>query len=126
MAEIGVGRTSLNAAPATELDRQEAKTMRIPPETIRSLVGLHAQRVGKTQSTGPTSAVQSVFRPLASDSISLSEQAGLLNTLKQGVKEMPDVDPARVTSVRQELSSGSFQVDSAKVAEGLVLELGGV
>ena len=100
--------------------------MRIPPETIRSLVGLHAQRVGKTQGTGPTGQVQSVFRPLASDSISLSEQAGLLNTLKEGVKEMPDVDPQRVNQVRAELSSGNFQVNSAQVAEGLVLELGGV
>ena len=97
--------------------------MRIPPETIRSLVGLHTQRVGKSQAVGTPQGVSSVFRPLTSDTVSLSEQAELLNTLKQGVKAMPEVDEARVKSVRQELSSGTFQSDSSQVAEGVVLEL---
>ncbi len=105
---------------------QETETMRIPPETIRSLVGLHTQRVAKTQATGPTTGTASVFRPLTSDAVSLSEQAELLNTLKQGVKAMPDVDAQRVSQVRQELAAGHFQVDSSAVAEGLVLELSGV
>lgn len=97
--------------------------MRIPPETIRSLVGLHTQRVGKSQALGPTMGTGSVFRPLASDTVSLSEQAELLNTLKQGVKAMPEVDPRRVSQARQELADGTFKVDSGQVAEGLVLEL---
>jgi flagellar biosynthesis anti-sigma factor FlgM len=97
--------------------------MRIPPETIRSLVGLHTQRVGKSQAAGPVSGPSSVFRPLATDTVSLSEPAELLNTLKQGVKEMPDVDPRRVDRVRQELASGTFEVNAGQVAAGLILEL---
>ncbi|MCC7495237.1 MAG: flagellar biosynthesis anti-sigma factor FlgM [Fimbriimonadaceae bacterium] len=100
--------------------------MRIPPETIRGLVGLHTQRVGKSQAIGQAAGVASVFRPMSADTVSLSEQAEMLNTLKQGVKAMPDVDPNRVQQVRQELAAGTFQVNSAQVAEGLVLELGGV
>lgn len=97
--------------------------MRIPPETIRSLVGLHTQRVGKSQAAGPVTGPGSVFRPLAADTVSLSEPAELLNTLKQGVKEMPDVDPSRVNQMRQELAQGTYQVDLGQVAAGLVLEL---
>lgn len=97
--------------------------MRIPPETIRSLVGLHTQRVGKSQAAGPVSGPSSVFRPLTADTVSLSEPAELLNTLKQGVKEMPDVDPTRVNKVRQELASGTFEVNTGQVAAGLILEL---
>ncbi len=97
--------------------------MRIPPETIRSLVGLHTQRVGKSQAVGPATGVGSVFRPLSSDSVKLSEEAELLNTLKQGVKAMPEVDFERVEAVRQEMASGRFKIDANQVAEGLVLEL---
>lgn len=97
--------------------------MRIPPETIRSLVGLHTQRVGKAQNSGPVTGPGSVFKPLAADTVSLSEQAELLNTLKQGVKEMADVDPARVSQVRDELTKGSFEINPSQVAEGLILEL---
>lgn len=99
--------------------------MRIPPETIRSLVGLHTQRVGKTPGVGPVGATESVFRPLTADTVSLSDEAALLNTLKQGVKAMPEVDVERVRGVQQELASGTFQVDAGAVAEGLILELGG-
>ncbi len=86
--------------------------MRIPPETIRSLVGLHTQRVGKSQAVGPATGVGSVFRPLSSDSVKLSEEAELLNTLKQGVKAMPEVDFERVEAVRQEMASGRFKIDA--------------
>jgi flagellar biosynthesis anti-sigma factor FlgM len=99
--------------------------MRIPPETIRSLVGLHAQRVGKTSSVSSSSATSSVARSSTSGSLQLSDEATMLNTLKAGVKAMPDVDASRVQQVRDEISSGSFTVNPNQVAEGLVLELGG-
>ncbi|MBI2298646.1 MAG: flagellar biosynthesis anti-sigma factor FlgM [Armatimonadetes bacterium] len=97
--------------------------MRIPPETIRSLVGLHTQRVARTQAVGLSSGAANVSRALSSDTVSLSDEAELLNTLKAGVKAMPEVDQARVTSTRQELASGTFVVNPERVAEGLVLEL---
>ena len=123
MPTNGVDGTISDRVKGLDTTRREAMTMRIPPETIRSLVGLHTQRVGKSQAVGTPQGVSSVFRPLTSDTVSLSEQAELLNTLKQGVKAMPEVDEARVKSVRQELSSGTFQSDSSQVAEGVVLEL---
>jgi len=99
--------------------------MRIPPETIRSLVGLHAQRVSRTGAVGATSVVAPTYRTPAADGIALSDEATLLNTLKQGVKAMPDVDASRVQQVRDELTSGAFVVNPRLVAEGFVLELGG-
>src|ERR1017187_4768716 len=108
-------------APMAGNGRQEASEMRIPPETIRSLVGLHAQRVGKTSSVSSSSAAASVSRSASSDGGQLSDEANMLNTLKAGVKAMPDVDASRVQQVREELSSGSFQVNPNQVAEGLVL-----
>jgi flagellar biosynthesis anti-sigma factor FlgM len=100
--------------------------MRIPPETIRSLVGLHTQRVSRTNAVGPAAGLAGVYRSLASDAVSLSDEAALLNTLKQGVKAMPEADAVRTQQVRQELASGSFVIDPRQVAEGLVQELSGV
>jgi negative regulator of flagellin synthesis FlgM len=100
--------------------------MRIPPETIRSLVGLHTQRVQRNQALGPSSGTASVSRAMSSDTVSLSDEAEMLNTLKSGVSAMPEVDQARVDSVREELASGTFQVNAEKVAEGMVLELSGL
>jgi len=100
--------------------------MRIPPETIRSLVGLHAQRVSKTNNVGATSSVSASYRAAAgTDGVNLSDEASLLNTLKAGVKAMPDVDASRVQQVSEEISRGTFQVPTWQVAEGLVMELGG-
>ena|ERR1035438_10523441 len=99
--------------------------MRIPPETIRSLVGLHAQRVGKASGVGPTSGVAAAYRTAGKDGVDLSDEATMLNTLKAGVKAMPDVDASRVQQVRDEMTAGTFQVNSKQVAEGLMLELGG-
>lgn len=99
--------------------------MRIPPETIRSLVGLHAQRVSKASNIGATSSVAATGRTAGTDGVNLSDEASLLNTLKAGVKAMPDVDASRVQQVSEELSSGTFQVPTWQVAEGLVMELGG-
>lgn len=100
--------------------------MRIPPETIRSLVGLHTQRVGKSQALGTSERVQSAARTLSGDTVSLSSEATMLNTLKQGVKAMPEVDQSRVDGIRRELQDGTFNVDPQRVAEGLVLELSGL
>lgn len=100
--------------------------MRIPPETIRSLVGLHAQRVSKTSTVDRAAPAAGLSRSAEADEFNLSDEASLLNTLKQGVKAMPDVDASRVQQVRDELSSGTFAASSRQVAEGLMLELGGV
>ena len=100
--------------------------MRIPPETIRSLVGLHTERVGRSQAAGLGGNVSSVSRALTTDTLSLSEEATLLNALKEGVRAMPDVDQARVDKVCQEMADGTFQVVPERVAEGSVLELSGL
>lgn len=100
--------------------------MRIPPETIRSLVGLHTQRVSRSQAAGSNTGVASAARALTTDTISLSDEAAMLNTLKAGVRAMPDVDEARVRSIRAELAAGDFAIQPQRVAEGLVLELTGL
>lgn len=100
--------------------------MRIPPETIRSLVGLHASRVERTDSVSRTGNVAGVYRATAKDGVNLSDEATLLNTLKQGVKAMPDVDPQRVQTARQELAAGTFKIEPREVAKGLIMELGGL
>lgn len=99
--------------------------MRIPPETIRSLVGLHAQRVSRTSAVGVNGKVAAPGRVMAADVVNLSDEAAMLNTLKQGVKAMPEVDAQRVQETRRELASGQFQIVPQQVAESVVLELGG-
>lgn len=99
--------------------------MRIPPETIRSLVGLHANRVSRTGSVGVNGKVGAPARLVAADVVNLSDEAAMLTTLKQGVKAMPDVDARRVQETRRELATGQFEIVPRQVAESVVLELGG-
>ncbi len=106
-------------------DREEAGDMRIPPETIRSLVGLHAHRVSKTGAVGANGKVSAPRRLLSADAVSLSDEASLLNALKQGVKAMPDVDEQKVQAVRDELAGGRFEINPRQVAASAVLEIVG-
>jgi negative regulator of flagellin synthesis FlgM len=43
-----------------------------------------------------------------------------LAAIEQSLREMPAVDEARVSAVRQRLSSGDYRVDSQKVADRLL------
>lgn len=55
-----------------------------------------------------------------SDNVALTSEATIMQSLEATLATLPDTDIAKVESVRQALSDGSFQVDEEVVAERLV------
>ena len=54
-----------------------------------------------------------------SDVVSITDLAGRLQELTKAVEDAPVVDKQRVEQLRQEIESGTYQVDSDAVAEKL-------
>ena len=50
----------------------------------------------------------------------ITPTAQLLATVAQQIADSPDIDQSRVDSIRQALDSGSYQIDAARVADGLL------
>ena len=52
--------------------------------------------------------------------VEITPTAQLLATLEQQIAATPDINQSRVEPIRQALSSGSYQIDSSRVADGLL------
>ena len=70
-----------------------------------------AQALNQTQQ-GTTSS--------QSSEVEITPAAQLLVNVEQQLSSTPEVDLGRVDSIRQSLSHGTYQVDSSKVADGLL------
>lgn len=55
-----------------------------------------------------------------SDNVALTSEATIMQSLEASLASLPDTDVAKVESVRQAISEGSFQVDEEVVAERMV------
>lgn len=55
-----------------------------------------------------------------SDNVALTSEATIMQSLEASLAALPDTDVAKVESVRQSISDGSFAVDEEVVAERLV------
>ncbi|EED30856.1 Anti-sigma-28 factor, FlgM superfamily [gamma proteobacterium NOR5-3] len=71
-----------------------------------------------TQRSGQTAPEAS---PTASgESVSITSTASDLLSLENQLRELPGVDQARVESIRQAISDGSYQVDAARIVDSLL------
>jgi len=52
--------------------------------------------------------------------VEITPTAQLLANVAQQLATSPDIDQSRVDSIRQALSNGSYQIDSSRVATGLL------
>jgi negative regulator of flagellin synthesis FlgM len=59
-------------------------------------------------------------RAAPSDAVSLSQSAAEIAALEGQLKSLSGVDQARVDSIRQSISDGSYTVDADKVIDGLL------
>jgi negative regulator of flagellin synthesis FlgM len=84
-------------------------------------------------SSGSTEKAQSTQSPLAqalaqtqqgstnpSGEVDITPTAQLLAQVEQQLAGTPDVDQNRVDAIRQAVNSGTYQVDSSRVADGLL------
>jgi negative regulator of flagellin synthesis FlgM len=68
--------------------------------------------------SGPSGAESGRVAP--SDAVSLSQSAAEIAALEGQLKSLSGVDQARVDSIRQSISEGSYTVDTDKVIDGLL------
>lgn len=69
---------------------------------------------GKTDAQGSAGTVAPV------DAVSISSQASDLQALETRIKALPDTDVARVSQIKDRISSGEYQVDSQRVADKIL------
>ncbi len=56
----------------------------------------------------------------AGDHVTLTTSARSLQKLSDAIEQTPAVNAAKVSSIKQAISSGTYQVDSASVADKLI------
>lgn len=52
--------------------------------------------------------------------VSLSSQAQQLQAIEERLRELPEVDSARVEQIKQAIADGSYQIDSGRIADKLI------
>ncbi len=86
--------------------------------------GLGSGSADKTQAAaGQTAQSQTPAQPGTAGpptEVEITSTAQLLATLEQQIASAPDINQSRVDSIRQALSNGSYQIDSSRVADGLL------
>ena len=97
---------------------------------LEASLGLSAGSADKTQaaqgkaadqiSQVQTSQVQTGAATGQSSEVDITPTAQLMASLEQQVASTPDVDQSRVDSISQSLSNGSYQIDSGRIADGLL------
>lgn len=87
------------------------------------LSGTAAGTTHKTSSTPNTSTHGTTSQDAAQQpqkEVSVSSTATLLSHLHRSLEATPAVDQKRVESIRNAIASGTYKVDSDKIAHGLI------
>ena len=87
-----------------------------PPENRNSSAGV------VTSFRGDRRSVDSGGVDKSADTVALSNQAVDMNALEQRIKQLPDVDTARVVELHNRIMAGDYEVDSERLA-GKLLDL---
>jgi len=82
-------------------------------------------RLSRTDSASVTRGVSSQggadsARAAPTDAVSLSQSAAEIAAFEGQLKSLSGVDQARVESIRQSISDGSYSVDTDKLIDGLL------
>ena len=92
---------------------------------LEASLGLSSGSADKTQATQGKTADQSSQVQAATATgqpaeVDITSAAQLMVSLEQQLSSTPDIDQSRVDSISQALSTGSYQIDSGRVADGLL------
>lgn len=58
--------------------------------------------------------------PATDSQVKLSSQAQQLQAIEERLRELPEVDSARVEQIKQAIADGSYQPDSSRIADKLI------
>ena len=67
-----------------------------------------------SSSTAPAAAAQS------SDHVTLTDSARSLQKIEEAIAKAPVVDTAKVAAIKQAVTSGTYQIDTGRVADKLL------
>lgn len=56
----------------------------------------------------------------AGSQVKLSNQAQKLQAIEERLRELPEVDSARVAQIKEAIADGSYKVDSGQIADKLI------
>ena len=76
-----------------------------------------ASESGRNPSTASAAPVPT---STAADSVEISQQALNITSLETRINDAPDVNLARVDSIRQAIEDGSYSIDANDIAERLL------
>lgn len=69
---------------------------------------------GRADAQGGTEALAPV------DAVSISSRASDLQALESRIKALPDTDVARVSAIKDKISTGEYQIDSQRLADKIL------
>jgi negative regulator of flagellin synthesis FlgM len=80
---------------------------------------------GQTSATGAGASnrapdQQSGTPQTSIDAVSISSQAVDMQALETSIRQLPEVNAARVTELRDQISAGQYNVDSQRVADKIL------
>ncbi|MEM8491635.1 MAG: flagellar biosynthesis anti-sigma factor FlgM [Pseudomonadota bacterium] len=78
------------------------------------------RRSGQSSPSGESAGSGAAGAAGSAESLSLTRAAEELNALETRLRELPRVDEARVAELRESIESGSYQVDSQRIADRLI------
>lgn len=83
----------------------------------------NSNKIGKSQADNAAKTANSDnSSPNPGDSVSLSSKGQALGKLAQAVSLAPDVDTDKVARIQQQIADGSYQLNSNKIAEGMLTQ----
>ncbi|MFA5679688.1 MAG: flagellar biosynthesis anti-sigma factor FlgM [Pseudomonas sp.] len=69
----------------------------------------------------PAAEIQNASQSATTDSqVKLSNQAQQLQAIEERLRDLPEVDSARVEQIKQAIADGSYQPDSGRIADKLI------
>jgi negative regulator of flagellin synthesis FlgM len=72
------------------------------------------------QSGSDASATTASTASQSSDHVTLTDSARSLQKIEEAIAKAPVVDTAKVAAIKQAVSSGSYQIDTGRVADKLL------
>ncbi|WP_027330835.1 flagellar biosynthesis anti-sigma factor FlgM [Marinimicrobium agarilyticum] len=70
--------------------------------------------------TGAPSKADSQSSTTRRDSVNLSAEAQSMNRLEENLAKLPDVDSERVTSLKNAIAEGRFEIDAERIAQNML------
>lgn len=88
--------------------------------TVRTSSGQTSAAGAGAGSKASSAGQQSGASQARVDEVSISTQAGDLQALEARIRQLPEVNAARVVELRDQIKAGEYTVDSAQVADKIL------